>query len=200
MHGRGWIFMWIRLVWRSNSKRSKLFSSVYILANFFDSFHRWVFNDAFHKSFLAKIVMSAELTWVNHRRWKKNARRARCDEVSERSGTECRNVGEGRDGQYATYRVADAARNDFYMSNKWVLVDTLGRQFGSAKRERERKNGAKWRVSSLLRFSRHCSVIIRRSLQVCLLKRRKREIYSFTRFPSNFVEEAKINNSNRYII
>lgn len=47
-------------------------------------------------------------------------------------------TGERRDGQYATYRVADAARNDFYMSNKWAFVDTLGRQFGSAKRERER--------------------------------------------------------------
>lgn len=77
--------------------------------------------------------------------------------------------------QYATYRVADVARNDFYTFNKQVSVDILGRQLGSATREREeeQKRSKMTRPDTIKIFT----ALFRYNATKCtrLLKRRKRE-------------------------
>lgn len=73
---------------------------------------------------------------------------ARDDVGNERSGTECRMTERGgergceREAVDATYRVANATRNDFYIPNKWVPVSTLGRYFrhGGANRKRVKES------------------------------------------------------------
>lgn len=147
MHGRGWIRLDceenVDNTWRSDSRRSK-----FLLLSFL-----W-FTSSMHF-----INRSSKITMLQN--WHGSIiddEKMQDERGATRWASEAeRNVGWRARGDRATYRVADAARNDFYISNKWVSVHILGRQFGSVKRERGRerksRNEAVTRLDALNIFT-----------------------------------------------
>lgn len=91
-----------------------------------------------------KVAMS-ELTWVNHRRREKNVRWERSDEVSERSGTECRMTGERRSGNMQ--HIAWPMQHGMiftYLINGCPQISSGGNSEVPRERERKNRSKAKW--------------------------------------------------------